>query len=423
MGRPYGPLPVGRLRAAVGRLAFGDPRVDLGAQRGHDLVLADLLDHLAAAVDEAGALARGDGDVGLGGLAGPVHDAAHDRDAARVRQALRRLLDLLREPDQVDLGATARRARVDVEDGLAQAHRLEQGVPDADLLPVVARDRDADRVADALREQDAERGRRLENRGLGRAGVRDAQVDRVVAGGGELSIGLDRERHRVRLDRDQRVVEAERLEDLDVVERLAHAQVDHLVVGGLDLERLPLADRARVDADAHRDAAVLGGADDLLDFLARADVARVDAHLVDALRDRLEGERRREVDVGDERDLDPALDLAERLRLAHRRYRGAHEFAARGLEADDLVERRFDVAGVALRHRLDADGVSAAENEIPDAHRARAPPGREELPRARGLVEGAARPDHAHAAVLAGRVAHAGELSAADAASARWTTL
>ena len=63
-----------------------------------------------------------------------------------------------------------------------------------------------------------------------------------------------------------------------------------------------LGQRARVDADAQRRAALLGQRDHLGDLLRAADVAGVQAHAVGARFDRLQRERVVEVDVGDHRD-------------------------------------------------------------------------------------------------------------------------
>src|SRR6476646_8803777 len=57
-------------------------------QRLHDLRLGHGLDDLAPDEDLALAVAGGDTQVGLPGLAGPVHDAAHHRDPQGHLQAL-----------------------------------------------------------------------------------------------------------------------------------------------------------------------------------------------------------------------------------------------------------------------------------------------------------------------------------------------
>ena len=73
------------------------------------------LDDLALDEDLALAVAGGDAEVGLAGLARAVDDAAHDGDAQRHLHALEAGGDLLGERVDVDLGAAAGRAGDDLE--------------------------------------------------------------------------------------------------------------------------------------------------------------------------------------------------------------------------------------------------------------------------------------------------------------------
>ena len=83
---------------------------------------------------------------------------------------------------------------------------------DLDLFGGRRGERDADGVADALAEQDAE-GRRALDRALERgAGLGDAEVQRPVAPLGEQAVGLDHDDRVVVLDRDLEVVEVVLLE-------------------------------------------------------------------------------------------------------------------------------------------------------------------------------------------------------------------
>ena len=158
--------------------------------------------------------------------------------------------------DHVDLGATAARAGDEVDVlALAQAHRLEQLATGAGLLDRVGRERVADRVADALGEQGGDAGGRLDQPGRQRAGLGDAEVQRVVGDVGQLAVRLDHERHARRLHRDLHVVEA----DLVEVGELDLRRLDHRLGGDpaavLLVERR--VERAAVDADADRHAPVL----------------------------------------------------------------------------------------------------------------------------------------------------------------------
>ena len=106
------------------------------------------------------------------------------------------------------------------------------------------------------------------------------------------------------------------------------------------------------------------GLDHFFDIFARADVAGVEAQAVDAL---LDGDQRQfviEMDVGDQRDANFFLDLAELLgRFAHR-HGTADDFAAGRFQGPDLLHRGAHVAGVGLGHRLDRDRRIAADFHI-----------------------------------------------------------
>src|SRR5690606_2885075 len=114
-----------------------------------------------------------DADVRVLRLARAVDDAAHDRDAqlldARVARAPLRhaladvALDLLGHLLEERAGrAAAARAGRDLRREAADLERLEDLLRDADLFRAVAagprRERDADRVADALVQQHGEAG-------------------------------------------------------------------------------------------------------------------------------------------------------------------------------------------------------------------------------------------------------------------------
>src|SRR6266550_557061 len=96
----------------VGLLAVLDQDlVDLREQRVHELGLGIGADDLALAEDRALPHSAGDADVGVLGLTRPVHLAAHDRDLHRCRKRAEAFLGDLGEGNEVDVRATARRAR------------------------------------------------------------------------------------------------------------------------------------------------------------------------------------------------------------------------------------------------------------------------------------------------------------------------
>ena len=122
---------------------------------------------------------------------------------------------------------------------------------DLDLLDRRGGQRDPDRVADALREQRAERDRRLDRALERRAGLGDAEVQRPVAALGEQLVGAHHDDRVVVLDRDLEVVEVVLLE-----QRASHTRrLDERLGRGLAvLLEQPLVERAGVDADPDRDA-------------------------------------------------------------------------------------------------------------------------------------------------------------------------
>src|SRR5690242_19443674 len=98
-----------------------------------DLGLRDGLDDLALDEDLSLAVAGGDPEVGLAGLARAVDDAAHDGDTQRHLEPVETGRDLVGELVDVDLRAPARRARDDLEAARAQVERLQDLHADLDL--------------------------------------------------------------------------------------------------------------------------------------------------------------------------------------------------------------------------------------------------------------------------------------------------
>ena len=114
----------------------------------------------------------------------------------------------------------------------------------------------------------------------------------------EHPVRADHRRHVRRLDRDLEVAVFELLEELDLLERRRDQRLGLVLLG----ERVEmLRERARVRADAHRNAGALGGPHHLRDLVRPADVPGVDADGRHAGVDRLEGKRGVEVDVRDDR--------------------------------------------------------------------------------------------------------------------------
>ena len=198
----------------------------------------------------------------------------------------------------------------------------------------------------------------------GRAGLGHAEVQRPVAAGGELLVGLDHDHGVVVLDRDLEVVEVVLLEQA----RLPHGGLDQRLGGGLAvLLHQPRVQRAGVDADPDRDAGVLGGPGDLLDLVVElADVARVDPHRGAAGVDRGEDVLGLEVDVGDDRDLDLLGDRRQRVGVVLAGAGDPDDVAAGRGQLGDLLQRRVDVGRGGGAHRLHRDGRVAADRDLAD---------------------------------------------------------
>ena len=151
-----------------------------------------------------------DPDVGVLALARAVDDAAHDRDAqllgARVRLApdrhllLEVALDLLGHLLEEGRGrpAAAGTGR-DLRQERAQPHRLEDLLGDLHLALArragLRRERDPDRVADALVEQDGEARRGRDDALVAHARLGQAEVERVVAASGQQPVDVDEVAH------------------------------------------------------------------------------------------------------------------------------------------------------------------------------------------------------------------------------------
>ena len=127
--------------------------------------------------------------------------------------------------------------------------------PGARLLDRIGGEREADRVADALGEQRADAGGRLDQPAGRRTRLGHAEVQRVVDGLGQQPVRVDHHRHVRRLHRDLDVVEA----DLGEVGELALRRGDQRLGGRTAVSLRDVGiEAAGVHADADRQPAVLG---------------------------------------------------------------------------------------------------------------------------------------------------------------------
>src|SRR5512135_3381932 len=107
---------------------------------------------------------------------------------------------------------------------------------------------------------------------------------------------------------------------------MAKGALNDRLGGGMPvlLEQM-LFKRARVHADANRDAPVLAGADDFGDLVLPADVAGIDPEAVNALLYRRKRQTVIKVDVGNERHSRAVSDRAERSRGVFVRHGEPHD--------------------------------------------------------------------------------------------------
>ena len=165
-------------------------------------------------------------------------------------------------------GAAAAGAGRDQRHEGAEAHGLQDFLRDLHLERAVAarlrRQRNADGVADALLQQDAERGRRGDDALRAHAGLGQAEMDRVVGAAAELLVDRDQVLHRRHLGREDDAVarQADLLgargrEQRRLHHRLARdrARLHRVVRLGVLVHQVGqqfLIERAPVGADAHR---------------------------------------------------------------------------------------------------------------------------------------------------------------------------
>ena len=132
----------------------------------------------------------------------------------------------------------------------------------------------------------------------------------------------------------------------------------------------PAFQRPRIHADADGDLPLLRAAHHQANLLGLADVAGIDAQLVDAGIERHQSELVLKVNVRDEDRVGAALaNFGQRLGRFKVGDRQAHDLAARRLHLLDLLDRLPNLARVRLGHRLHDDGGVATDREPADLAR------------------------------------------------------
>src|SRR5262249_52476354 len=175
--------------------ALVNDETDLVFQRLQHLLLGDSADNLSLAENHAFAVAGGETDVGIAGFAGTVHDATHHGDADWLVYAGQKFVDLICQREQIDLDATAGRARDHRRALLPQLEALQDLVGNEDFFHRIGGERDTDGVADAKGEKRADPGRGAYAAGPGCASLRHAEVQWIVIWqSGEAPVSLEENR-------------------------------------------------------------------------------------------------------------------------------------------------------------------------------------------------------------------------------------
>ena len=262
------------------------------------------------------------------------------------------------------------------------------------------RERGADGVADAFLQQHRERGGGGDDALRSEAGFGQAEVQRVVALGGQHAIDHDQILHAADLGAEDDFVAAEAVafgglrgqegadddgvqRDFHGVQRFGQARVfvHHAREQGL-IERAP------VDADAHRAVVFDGGFDHdaeiVVVLLADVDVAGIDAVFGQGARAVgifLQQQVAVVMEVADDGHADAELvervdDFRDGLGGGFGVDGDAHQFGAGVRQRHHLIDGGGGVGGVGIGHGLDHDGVVAAHPDIADFDGHRSAPGK-----------------------------------------------
>src|SRR5699024_3744274 len=90
------------------------------------------------------------------------------------------ILDLICKRDQIDLRSSAGRARYDLNAAFSESQRLQDLLCRLDLLEGISGQRHADRIPDALVQDQTQANRGLDISREERTSLRDAHMERMV---------------------------------------------------------------------------------------------------------------------------------------------------------------------------------------------------------------------------------------------------
>ena len=202
------------------------------------------------------ALAAGNADVSLTGLAGAVDDTAHNSHFDGLFAALESALHLICDFGAGVLGAAAGGAGDDLGASHGEAHGAQDVVACFHFLLGLGGQRDADGIADALQQHPADAHAALEQTHLVSTGLGHAHMQGVIGHGAQLAVGLHHAGHVGVLDGDDDVVEIELLQQADMVQGAFHHGLGHRCAV---LCQDVLFQAAAVHTDADGDVLLLAG--------------------------------------------------------------------------------------------------------------------------------------------------------------------
>lgn len=104
--------------------------------------------------------------------------------------------------------------------------------------------------------------------------------------------------------------------------------------------------------------------DDGFDFVTAANIARIDADLVDAVLNRLQRQTIVEMNIRDKRYRDLLLDLLDRFRGFFIVHRDAHDLASRFFQPVNLGYSRLNVRRLRGAHALNDDVIASANRNV-----------------------------------------------------------
>ena len=307
------------------------------------------------------ALAAGDADIGFARLTGAIDNTAHHGDLDGLFVALKPLFDFVGDLGARVLGASAGRAG----DNFGTCHREADGTQDVvaclDFFFRLRCQRDTDGIADAFQQHSADAHAGLEQTHLISTGLGHAHMERIIGDGTQLTVCFHHTGNIGVLDGDDDIVEVELFQQADMIQRaLDHRFRNRCAV----LCQNVLFETAAVDADADGDILLLAGLNDSFHTVVVADVARVDADLIDTDIGASQSCLIVKVDIRHDGDIHRVFDGLDALCVGCAGAGHTEDLTACRLAAFCLRNVALDILDRNIQHGLHGDGIVAADGNI-----------------------------------------------------------